>query len=141
MRCESVARRVFAMLGVVLFAASMSQGQIGTTSLHGNVLDKSHAAIGGAKVTLLDPAKGIQLETSTSPTGEFEFVALPPATYTIIVEKDGFHRYEQTAVQLLVNVPTSLNLMLQVGSVATQVEVSAQTETINTSDDSIGTPF
>jgi hypothetical protein len=141
MRFVSHAQRYFAVLGVLLFATSMSLGQIGTTSLRGNVLDKSHAAIGGAKVTLLDPAKGFQQETTTSSSGEFEFLALPPATYSLVVEKDGFRRYEQTSVQLLVNVPTSLNLTLQVGSVATQVEVSAQTETINTSDASIGIAF
>ena len=141
MRFVSDAQRYFAVLGVLLLATSMSLGQIGTTSLRGDVLDKSHAAIGGAKVTLLDPAKGFQQETTTSSSGEFEFLALPPATYSLIVEKDGFRRYEQTSVQLLVNVPTSLNLTLQVGSVATQVEVSAQTETINTSDASIGIAF
>jgi len=47
MRFVSHAQRYFAVLGVLLFATSMSLGQIGTTSLRGNVLDKSHAAIGG----------------------------------------------------------------------------------------------
>jgi Carboxypeptidase regulatory-like domain len=135
------ARKFFAILGLILFAASMSPAQVGTTSLRGNVFDKSHSAIGGAKITLLDPAKGLQLEATTTSSGEFEFLALPPATYILTVEKDGFGRYEQKALQLLVSVPASLNITLQIGSVNTQVEVSAQTETINTADASIGIAF
>ena len=135
------ARKFFAILGLILFAASMSSAQVGTTSLRGNVFDKSHSAIGGAKITLLDPAKGLQLEATTTSSGEFEFLALPPATYILTVEKDGFGRYEQKALQLLVSVPASLNITLQIGSINTQVEVSAQTETINTADASIGIAF
>ena len=114
---------------------------MGTTSLHGTVLDKSRAAIGGAKVTLTNAAQGIQRDTATPPSGEFEFLALPPGTYILTVEKDGFSKYEQTNLQLLVNVSTAVNVTLQVGSISTRVEVSAQAETINTTDASLGTAF
>jgi hypothetical protein len=135
------ARKFCALLSLILFAASMSWGQTGTTSLRGTVLDKSHAAIGDAKVTLVDSAKGLQLEANTSPSGEFEFLALQPGTYSLAVEKEGFHKYEQSALPLLVNVSASLNVTLQVGSVNTQVQVSGQTETINTTDASLGIAF
>jgi hypothetical protein len=105
------------------------------------VFDKSHAAIGGAKITLLDPAKGLRLESTSSSSGEFEFLALPPATYSLTIEKDGFAKYEQTALHLLVNVAASVNVTLQLGSVTTQVEVSAQSGTINITDASIGIAF
>ena len=54
--------------------------------------------------------------------GEFEFLALPPGTYTLTAEKEGFNKYQRTSLQLLVNVPTTVKLTLKVGAVATQVE-------------------
>ena len=78
---------------------------------------------------------------SSSPTGEFEFLALPPGTYVLTVGKDGFNKYEQSSLQLLVNVPTTVNVVLQVGSISTRVEVSAQAETVNTTDASLGIAF
>ena len=115
--------------------------QTGTTSVHGTVFDKSHAAVGGAKVTLANPVRGMQRDTVSSTTGEFEFLALPPGTYRITVEKEGFNKYEQANLQLLVNTPTTLDVMLQVGQVTTQVEVSAQAAAINTTDASLGIAF
>ncbi len=122
-------------------AVSGASAQIGTTSLHGTVLDKSRGVVGGAKVTLLNSAQGLQRDATSSPTGEFEFLALLPGTYVLTVERDGFNKYEQSNLQLLVNVPTTVNVVLQVGSVSTQVEVSAQAEVVNTTDASLGIAF
>jgi hypothetical protein len=133
--------RFFAGVLLILLAAFSSSAQMGTTSLRGEVLDKSHAAVVGAKVSIRNLAQGLERETTTSSSGEFEFLALPPGTYSLTVEKDGFSRYEQASLQLPVNVPTSVLVNLQVGSVNTQVEVSSQTETINTTDASLGNAF
>ena len=132
---------VFTLSIWLLLAVSGASAQMGTTSLHGTVLDESHGVIGGAKVTLANSAQGLERETSSSPTGEFEFLALPPGAYLLTVEKDGFNRYEQDNLQLLVNLPTTVNVVLQVGSLSTRVEVSAQAEVINTTDASLGIAF
>jgi hypothetical protein len=126
-------------LGLLLGNGAFAQ--MGTTSLHGTVLDNSRASIAGAKVTLTNAAQALERVATTPATGEFEFLALPPGTYTLRVERDGFNLYEQREMQLLVNVPTSVTVLMRVGSVATQVEVSAQTETINMTDASLGTAF
>ena len=141
MRISTFTRTLFLLSSLLLIFASSAVAQMGTTSLHGTVLDKSHAAVGGAKVVLLNPAQGLQRETITPTSGEFEFLALPPGTYVLTVEKEGFNKYEQSNLQLLVNVPNTLNVTLQVGSIATRVEVSAQSETINTTDASLGIAF
>lgn len=125
------------MLVWVCFAGA----QTGTASLHGKVLDSTHAVVAGAKVTVANQAQGLSRDATTPPTGEFEFLALPPGTYVLNVEKDGFKKYEQKNLQLLVNVPTSVNVLLQVGALTTQVEVSGEAPTINTEDASMGIAF
>src|ERR1700760_2210820 len=107
-----------------LFVPVFSSAQTGTTSVRGSVLDKSRSSISGAKVTLANPSQGFERETTSSATGEFEFLALPPGTYVLTVEKNGFGKYQQNDLQLLVNVVATVTATLQVGSVSPQVEVS-----------------
>jgi hypothetical protein len=115
--------------------------QTGTTSLRGSVLDNSGAAVAGATIKLTDTEVGVQRSAVSNGTGQYEFLSLQPGTYAISVEAPGFRKYDQKNVQLLVNNPTTLNVTLQVGSNMETVEVSAQSQTINTTDASIGVAF
>jgi Carboxypeptidase regulatory-like domain len=135
-----LAKVVFLLSPTLLFLPH-SFAQTGTTSVRGTVTDNSHAVVAGAKVTLVNTAQNFSREMETSASGEFEFLALPPGAYSITVEKDGFTKFEKPELQLLVNVAATLNVTLQVGSTITQVEVSAQSQTINTTDASLGTAF
>jgi hypothetical protein len=135
------ARTVCLYLSLLLMTASATFGQTGTTSVRGVVVDASAAVVGGARITLLNTAQGLQRTTHSNSSGEYEFLALPPGTYTLTAEKEGFKKYEQTHLQLLVNIASSVTVKLQVGSVNSQIEVSAAGETINTTDASLGNAF
>jgi hypothetical protein len=137
---HSIQKRIF-FLFFFLVCVSYVWAQTGTTSLHGKVLDSTRAVVDGATVTIANQSQGFSRNVSTPSTGEFEFVALPPGTYVLIVEKAGFKKYEQKNLQLLVNVPTSVNIQLQVGAITTQVEVSGEAPAINTEDASMGIAF
>src|SRR5215469_8202239 len=141
MRYSVQNRRFFLLMSGLLLFSSPAWGQTGTSSLHGKVLDSSRAVVAGATVTIANQAQGIGREASTSSAGEFEFLALPPGTYVLTAEKAGFKKYEQRNLQLLVNLPTSINVLLQVGSVTTEVEVSGEAPVINTEDASMGIAF
>lgn len=131
---------LFFVIGILLFASD-AWTQTGTSSLHGKVLDSSRAVIAGARVTVANEAQAISRDTTTSSTGEFEFLALPPGTYVLTVEKSGFKKYEQKNLQLLVNLPNSVTILLQVGAATTEIEVSGEAPVINTEDASMGIAF
>ena len=126
---------------VFLLGDQAGLAQTGTTSLRGTVTDKSGGAVAGASITLANPLQSLTRTTETGKNGEFEFQALPPGTYQLSVEKDGFRKFEQRNLQLLVNNPATADVALEVGSVAQTVEVSADQATINTTDASIGNAF
>src|ERR1700758_1777827 len=84
---------------VALFAASGARAQVGTTSLRGTVTDKSGAVVANAKVSLTNTGQALTREMSTGSTGEFEFLALPPGTYSLTVEIAGFRKFENKNVQ------------------------------------------
>jgi hypothetical protein len=141
MRSSTKNRLSVLFLICFLLSVSCAWAQTGTTALHGKVLDSTHAVVAGATVTLANQAQGFSRSATTPPTGEFEFLALPPGTYVLTAEKAGFKRYEQTNLQLLVNVTTSVNVVLQVGAPTTRVEVSGQAPVINTEDATMGIAF
>ena len=141
MRCDFVKSCILVSLAALLLAATSAFAQTGTTSLRGTVLDKSTAAIVGATVTLEHNGQALHHQTKTSSTGEYEFLGLPPGTYTLTVEMAGFRKWEQKSLQLLVNSPSTQNVTLEVGTTTETVEVSAQAVTLNTTDASLGIAF
>jgi hypothetical protein len=130
-----------ALVILSLIFSNVGMGQTGTTSLRGIVLDKSGAVVAGATVKLAEPSLGVQRATVSNSSGEYEFLSLQPGGYSLSVEAAGFRRQDQKNIQLLVNNPATVNVTLQVGSTTETVEVSAQSQTINTTDASIGVAF
>jgi hypothetical protein len=124
-----------------IFGVASAFAQTGTTSVRGTVTDKSGAAITGAKVTLSNAAQAVKRETTTSETGAYEVGSLQPGTYSLVIEMAGFRKFEIQRLELLVNSPSTVNATLDIGQTTETVEVSAQTQTLNTSDASLGNAF
>jgi Carboxypeptidase regulatory-like domain len=141
MTYASVRRFALFFVLISLFCGGIARAQTGTTSVRGTITDKSGGAIAGAKVTIKNVSMSVERSAMAGSTGQYEFLALPPGTYELIVERQGFQRYAQTNLQLLVNSPATQDVLLQVGSSTETVEVSADVERLNTTDASLGTAF
>jgi hypothetical protein len=137
----SIKRNLLAGLVVFVFAAASAWAQTGTTSVHGVVTDKSGAVIAKAKATLFNASQALRREVSTNNAGEYEFLSLPPGTYSLSVEMSGFRKAEQRNIQLLVNLPTTINISLEIGTATETVEVSSQAVALNATDASLGEAF
>lgn len=141
MRWSLMKRNVMVFsLGMIL-AGACAWAQTGTTSIHGVVTDKTGAAIVGAKVTLVNAAQAVHREMQTNQSGEYEFLSLSPGSYTLTVEMASFRKSEEKNIQLLVNTPQTVNVVLEVGTAAETIEVSAAAVTLNTQDATLGTAF
>jgi hypothetical protein len=126
------------LLGIVLAVVLnvVAFGQNATTSVRGSVTDPTGAVVPGAKVTLTNKMTQVRQEQEVGKNGEYNFVELQPATYTISVALTGFGTQTRD-IELLVSQPSTLNFKLTVGSTAETVEVTAAS-TLNFSDASIG---
>ena len=127
----------YSFLLLVLSLAGVSFGQNASTSLRGLVTDPTGAAIPGATVVIVNSANGARVDAVTNSQGEYSLQQIPPGTYTITATAPGFGKFTTTA-QLLVAQPATVNMKLQVSSDIVSVDVSATTETINTTDATIG---
>ena len=134
--------RAVAFLIVVFFLTlTTAWTQTSTTSVRGTVTDKSGAAVTNAKVVLSNVERGSQRVSTTGTTGQYEFLQLPPGTYQMSVEAQGFRRYEDKNLQLLVNTPATANVALEVGATNETVEVTGEATLVNTTDASLGNAF
>jgi len=123
---------------VLSLALSFSAfAQVATTSLRGQVKDPSGAVVPGAKITLTNAATGQTINTTSSATGEYTFPQIPPARYTIKATAQGFGDQSKTA-ELLVNQPATVDFTMTLQSLSQVVNVSAEAETLNTTDASLG---
>ena len=141
MNLSMVKRNLLTTSILLVFIAVSTYSQTGTTSVRGAVLDISGASVSNATVSLTGTEQGLNRSMQTNDNGEYEFLALPPGTYNITVEKDGFRKVDQRNVHLLVNTPGTVNVTLEVGTTAQTIEVSAQAAAINTTDASLGIAF
>ena len=95
-----------------------------TGSITGFVKDPTGALIPGVKVTLTNTSTNAQLSTISNENGGFQFPQLAPAGYSLVVESPGFKR---SIVNVVVQVDqiTRVDVVLQVGDIAQEVEVQA----------------
>lgn len=127
------------LLLVSLGLAPWSRAQIVNASLYGSITDPSGAAVPGATITAANVATGVAIKTEADAAGNYGLQSLPPATYTITVEKAGFKTTVISAVTLLVDQKARVDAQLQVGRVNATVEVSGAAPLVETKTASVGT--
>jgi hypothetical protein len=123
-----------------LIAGGIAWGQA-TSSLRGTVTDPSGKAVAGASVVLSSAETKTTRNVATGDQGEYQFLLVPPGTYTLTVTATGFRRYEQKDLALLVNTPATANVQLKIGATAEVVTVTSEAPAINMVDASLGNSF
>ncbi len=134
-------RKFILAFSMCLLVALVSVAQTGNGSLRGTVVDPNGASVADASITIANAAVGITLTTKSDRDGAYQFSEVRPGTYLLTVTANGFATYKQTGLVLLVATPTTNDVKMQLASVATVVEVVTTTQTINTTDATIGNAF
>jgi hypothetical protein len=127
-------------LFVYVIGSGVAAGQA-TTSLRGTVTDPVDNAIIGANVVLANADSKTERTATTGSQGEYQFLLIPPGTYTLHVTAAGFRGYEQKGVELLVNTPATANVRLKVGATTEVVTVTSEAPALNLVDASVGNSF
>ena len=135
---------VFLTLVLTLVACLLGSGPTrgqATTSVRGTVTDPSGNAVVGASVGLASAESKSERAVTTGDQGEYQFLLVPPGTYTLTVTAPGFRRHEQKDLALLVNTPATANVQLKIGAATEVVTVTSEAPAINLVDASIGNSF
>jgi len=108
---------------LVVFAAPV-YAQYDNGSLVGTIRDGSGAPIAGASVTISNTATGINSQTKTNGSGEYESPSLRVGVYTISASAPGFSDAVAQNITISVGGRQRIDLGLKVGSTTQTVEVS-----------------
>jgi hypothetical protein len=110
----------------------------GQGTLAGTVTDSTGAVVPNAKVTATNIATNVSAERTSSSAGIFTIAPLPPGTYTLSVQANGFRSLKQD--NLVVNALGVLNIntVLTVGETNETVVVTAAPPVLDTSNATVG---
>lgn len=113
-----------------------------STSLGGRITDAGGAVIPGADIKLTRTTTGSSRSGKTNSSGEYQFSQLAPGRYELTITSHGFATVTKTGIELLVSQPATINVVLSVASVSSDVTVSAEIQPmLNTTDATLGNAF
>jgi Carboxypeptidase regulatory-like domain len=134
-------RRIPGPFAILLFVCCISAPSAFAqflSSIEGTVLDNTGAVVPGAKVLITDTQLGVSRTDTTNQSGFFRIGSIAASTYTIQIQANGFKTWNQKDLVLQVGETRTLSPVLEIGSVSTEVDVSATAAAINLTSPTTG---
>ena len=120
-------QRLCLLVSVALLLSPLVIAQgVATGDLHVKVTDPQGQAVTSATVVARDQAKGVERVASPGSTGEYDLVALPPSSYTIVVTASGFAAAAVQDVAVTVGGSADLPVTLAIQGTKETVTVSSE---------------
>ena len=110
-----------------------------TSTVHGQVLDPSHAVISAVEITVTNTQTGLKRTTSTDGTGSFTISGLPVSGgYDVIARKPGFTDLHLSDVDLVGGRTAELKLQMSVAGGITEMTVTGAAGEVRTDEPQLG---
>ena len=114
--------------------------QVATSSITGFVTDTSGAFMPSVRVVATNVETGMSRTATTTAEGSYAITSIPPGTYSVTAEASGFRKYSLSSFgPLTVGQVAKLDIMLQVGAVVENVEITAEAPLIEAENATVGT--
>jgi hypothetical protein len=130
-------RKAAAILFGAIVWCSAGLGQFQFGSVIGLVKDSSQAPVPDAVVEIRSKTTNVARQATTSAAGDYNFVSLPPDTYTLTVRHQGFRETNRT-IELSVDQRLQADIVLEVGGVTEQVTVSGEAPLLEAASSELG---
>jgi len=119
---------IFVALFYSHFTAPVAVAQTTTASVEGTIRDAKGSVVAGSQVTAKSSTLGVERTTTSDAEGFYRITALPAGTYSLSVSTSGFAPRTFETVELTVNRTVTLDVGLEVGTLESKVDVSADTQ-------------
>jgi hypothetical protein len=123
-----------AALILLTVAGGRAYAQAGSATILGTVQDSDGAVIPGAQATLIEESTKVQRISIANKSGTITFVALPAATYDVLVTARGFRSARQNGIAVHINDQLDLpTIVLKVAGNDISVNVTTDSNEITPS--------
>ena len=130
---------VFAIVACLfLIEPSFLLGQTTFGTILGRVVDPSGGTVPSVEVQLRNERTGVAVNKTAEGDGEYVFANVEPGSYQLIFSAKGFSTYTLEHVVLEVNQTARHDVALQIGTVASSVQVTAERPLVQTDTTSVG---
>ena len=102
-------------------AANQTYAQ--TATLSGLAVDETGAVVSNVKLTLRNHSKSLERQLVTEADGSFAFLLLPPDTYTLRAQSEGFRALETPPLTLAASEARALRLVLSIAQFGEVVSI------------------
>ena len=126
-------------LALLVESAHVLPAQSTSASLTGRVIDRSKAVITGAKIAGINTGTGVEYDTASNASGDYDLPDLPPGTYRLEIEKTGFKKLIKPDVVLHVQDAFEIDFKMTVGSVTESITVEGGAPLVNTESATVST--
>ncbi len=116
-------RSVLSALAALLVMSALTSAQDYRAKLQGTVADASGGTLPGAKVSLRNVATGVEVTRQTNGEGLYIFDFVESGTYTIVVEAQGFKKFEQRNILVQNRGDITVNAKMEVGGVSEVITI------------------
>src|SRR5208282_4984142 len=138
LRLQALSALLFSIFLTFLTLTPPLWAQKDAGAIVGLVRDPSGAVVTGAKVTVTDVDRDIQLTLSTNGEGEYVASPLRIGRYSVTVEKQGFRKAVAGPVQVNIQDRVSVDLKLEPGMATEVVMVTGQRPQMETETSELG---
>ncbi|MDH5405299.1 MAG: TonB-dependent receptor [Candidatus Aminicenantes bacterium] len=115
-------------------------GQTQTGTITGRVADETDAVLPGVTVTLSSEALITATKvTTTNEYGVYKFIALPPGTYDVKFELEGFQPNEQRGIKISAYFVARVNVVLTMAALEEVITVTGESPAVDVSSNVIST--
>jgi hypothetical protein len=118
------------LLFIIVPSRSSAQSQSINGTIRGIVTETSGAVVAGAQITVKNLDTGFTRQVNTGNDGVYVIANLTLGTYSVSAQTAGFAPLTQSGVHLTAGQDATVDVLLHPGSVATEVEVSADASII-----------
>src|SRR5579864_4427779 len=95
--------RLLSILALTLLLSILAWAQLYTSTVTGLVTDPTGAVIPNTQAKLVDEQKGFSFTATSDSTGRYLFRSVPPGSYKLTVQAQGFQPQEQSGIKVDVN--------------------------------------
>jgi hypothetical protein len=109
--------------------------------LSGSMTDSTGAVIPNISVTAQNHQTGVETSAITDERGNFLFASLPPGSYTVTCQANGFKKFIANDIVLQSSRISTVRIVLEVGTASQSVEVSSSAAMVNTVTSTVQTTY